>query len=387
MRKREIFLRGGSVKFFEFAKCLKPAIPGGLPRASYMRELISMFTTITEEEWQSPRDPARLVSDSVLESMASRDDAMPKKLAEAICAKLDTDRFVCRMGELSLETQELIAEEIARFGEHIDLEDFAADVTSLLVKILRAKVGLPERASEVKRKIEISAAREKYKDLLLVRAQGCARCHTPLSTQSHAASCDSFSIIFLDSNDEIGPDDFAVTCKPCAEKYNLSHTSQDVTDLRKHNFALSASETIDAGLAPLGLDSKITQLLSAINQLPLDGNPPKASYDVLTLRCKLDDLALVRACCDAMATYETVVRNTCMSLEQSGDFHFDQMRNQIRAAWFVLRDNGLSQHEIYCRLIDWIDGRTHVDNYACRIVVAFMIQICDLFTPPEGVHA
>lgn len=36
------------MKFFELPDALQPLVPGGLVRAPYLRELISMFTTVTE---------------------------------------------------------------------------------------------------------------------------------------------------------------------------------------------------------------------------------------------------------------------------------------------------------------------------------------------------
>ncbi|QTG75813.1 hypothetical protein [Trueperella pecoris] len=39
------------MKFHELAACLAPSLPGGLARAERMRKLISMFTTVTEDEW------------------------------------------------------------------------------------------------------------------------------------------------------------------------------------------------------------------------------------------------------------------------------------------------------------------------------------------------
>lgn len=77
------------MKFHELAACLAPGLPGGLASAERMRELISMFTTVTEDEWGINRDPSALPSDSVLESMASRASGFTKKHANAICPRLD----------------------------------------------------------------------------------------------------------------------------------------------------------------------------------------------------------------------------------------------------------------------------------------------------------
>lgn len=75
------------MKFFELADALHPLVPGGLARAPYLRELISMFTTVTEADWATRADPSTLPSDATLERMASTDKAFTKKLAKAITAR------------------------------------------------------------------------------------------------------------------------------------------------------------------------------------------------------------------------------------------------------------------------------------------------------------
>lgn len=172
------------MKFDELAACLAPALPGGLAPAERIRELISMCTIVTEDEWGTRNDPTALPSDSVLESMASRAAGFTKKLATAICARLGINAFIERMDEPDLDTQELIARNIAAHDEHVDLENFAYDAT-----------------------------------------------------------------------DPFGPDDFAVLCKPCTERFNLAHTEANLAPLRAHNQTLNAAESVDGGLAPRGLDT------------------------------------------------------------------------------------------------------------------------------------
>lgn len=186
------------MKFHELAACRAPALPGGLARAERMRELISMFTTVTEDEWGTNRDPSTLPSDSVLESTASRASGFTKKLANAICARLDIDAFVERLYGLDLAIQELIAQNIAAHDEHVDLENFEYDVAELLVGLLHEKAGLPDRAAAVLRRAKIHAAITKNRDLLLTRSRGCVTCCTPLRTRSHDSSQASYDIVFLD---------------------------------------------------------------------------------------------------------------------------------------------------------------------------------------------
>ncbi|ALR34061.1 Hypothetical protein CpPA01_1400 [Corynebacterium pseudotuberculosis] len=264
----------------------------------------------------------------------------------------------------------------------MDLENFAYDVAELLVGILHEKAGLPDKTAAVLRRTQTHAALTKNRDLLLTRSRGCATCDTPLRTRSHDSSQASYDIVFLDDATEpFGPDDFAVLCKPCAERFNLAHIEADLAQLRAHNRALTAAENVDEGLAPLGLDRKISQLLAVINQLPFEEVVRDTNYSIVKLKEKIDDMALLRLCFDAMATYEPVVRNSAMALEAQGDFKFSKMRRQIQSAWDVLDDSGMSQYDIWQRLTAWIHEHTEVDRYASGVVVAFMIQIGDLFTP------
>lgn len=370
------------MKFFELASCLTPAVPGGYSRAPFMCELISMFTNVTEDEWNTRKDPSTLPTEAVLESVASRDPGFSKKLATAICSRLRTGIFIGHMNELDRPTQELIAQNIAAYDEHVDREDFAYEITELLTGILHAKAGLADKTTAVLKNAKVEAALSKYRDLLLVRSRGCAKCSIPLQTDSHDSSQGSYGMAFLDDAvGSYGPDAFAALYKPCAERYNLAHTADDLAELRAHNQALSTADSVDTGLAPLGLDSKITQLLAVINQLPLEQAVPDTNYDAVELTKKLDDMALLRQCRDAMATYKSVVRNAAKALEAKGQLDFEVVRHQIRSAWFVMRDSGMSQYEIWQRLTAWIHEHTRVDEYACGIVVSFMIQTCDLFKP------
>lgn len=370
------------MKFFELADALHPLVPGGLARAPYLRELISMFTTVTEAEWATRADPSTLPSDATLERMASTDKAFTKKLAKAITARWGVKNFVTVLDDLELETQQLITDNIAAYGEQVRLDHFPEDVARLLVEVVHEKAGTDNGKAKVLAEIAVQAARVRYEKLLLARSRGCTNCGRPLGISSHGQQTDSYAIVFLDCEEnEYSADDFAVVCKPCGEKYELSHTPQDVTKLRQSNKALSLSDRVDEGLVPLGLDQKITQLLIAIHNLPIEDLATDVTYDVMPMQAKLDDVKLVRRVRDHMSIYESVVWEKAKALEEAGKLDFERMRDDIWGAWRVLVDAGLSQDEVWARLTEWIDQHTQVDEYACGVVVSFMTQICELFKP------
>ena len=57
------------MRFFELADALHPLVPGGLTRTPYLREMISMFTTVTEAEWAQLAPPSPLASGATSESL------------------------------------------------------------------------------------------------------------------------------------------------------------------------------------------------------------------------------------------------------------------------------------------------------------------------------
>lgn len=70
---------------------------GELACAPYLRELISMFATVTEDEWDTAQDPSILPPNSVLESLASHDSAFSKKLANVITVRVDINALIERL--------------------------------------------------------------------------------------------------------------------------------------------------------------------------------------------------------------------------------------------------------------------------------------------------
>lgn len=369
------------MKLFELAEALRTLIPGNLDRAPFWREFISTFTFFTSEDLEKRLDPTVIPSDATLESMNSRDDAFPRKFAKAICARLDTDNFIDLLAAVPPETKTLMIENLRDLGEQIDPDDFPYQVSCLLVQILHERARVKTDLTKRFRQMRIHAELARYRDLILVRAHGCARCGTWLETESHGYHTDSFAIVFLDSDaEEPGPEAFAVLCKPCAEKFTLAHTAEEAQALIQRNLDLVADAELEADLAPLDLDQRITALLRKINSLPLEELNEDRNYTPAPLREKITGSSLLIQCRNSMVFYEHHVREQAKALEETGELDFDLMCHQIRSAWFAMRREEATQKAVWQRLTRWVHERTDEDLYACEVLVAFMIQICEVFS-------
>ncbi len=372
------------MKFFEFAEAMRPLVPGKLSRAPYLRELISMFTTVTENEWGTRNDPITVVSDSTLDSMTSRDNAFTKKLAQAIHSRLRIDNFIDVIQDLDDAAKMLIVHNLEQFGLGTKIDQLAFDAANELVNILHEKAKITTDDSALRREIRIHAALAAYRQELLVRSRGCQVCGASMVTVSNGKSKASPQIVFLDSDTpEPSRDDFAVLCLPCGEKYRLAHTKDDVAALQYSNSRLLTQQQLGDDLAPLDLDKKLVDLLQRIKALPRAQRTFDPNYIVVPLEQKLTDDGLLSRCSDAMAIYERVIRLESQALESTGQFSFNRMRAQIKAAWWSMIDADLTEAEIFSRLAMWIADQTGGDQYASEVLVAYMIQICELFNPED----
>lgn len=373
------------MKLFELKIALEPLIPGKKNRAEKWREFIASFTKLNVDDLNDPNDPVVFISDATLNSMNSRDSALSPTYVRALFAKLDMNNFIDLLSSKDEATQTLIIENIRAYGEDIDPGDFAYQVAELLVRILHKKGKLKKDLASRLREMRIHAQQTRYKDLVLARSRGCARCKAALKVTSHDQVASSYELVFLDTEVEIPSDcDYAAMCKPCAEKFTLSHTLEEADELRANMRELASREDIEGALAPLDLDEKIKTLLHRINDVPEIDVDTSSNYRVVDLAEKIEHAGLLRRCRDLMANYEHVVREHCKALVDSGELDFDQMCGQIRSAWYVTRNKGLAQDQVWNQLTAWIHEHTKVDEYAAGIVLTFMIQICEVFAPSKA---
>ena len=218
------------MQFHQWAKSVRPVVPGNLHGPSYARELISMFTTVNEGEWNTRNDPTSTasISDDVLTSLMSRDAGFSKGLANAIYSRLNIDNLICLIEDLDEPAQNLIRLNFESFGVRIRLTHVAEDACLILLDILErlAKIKNPDLQARIR--IRQLAAKARYREELLVLSDGCLQCGKTLNIESHDKSKASYVIVLLDEDiAEPVRDDFAVLCTEHGEKYQLAHTKKE----------------------------------------------------------------------------------------------------------------------------------------------------------------
>ena len=83
---------------------------------------------------------------------------------------------------------------------------------------------------------------------------------------------------------------------------------------------------------------------------------------------------------DNVNRYYRFVQEQFKQLDSQGILDFEMVRIQTRGCFLRLDKAGLSQSKIVEAMSRWLDEKTGCKNIiACRIVIAFFIQSCEVF--------
>ena len=100
---------------------------------------------------------------------------------------------------------------------------------------------------------------------------------------------------------------------------------------------------------------------------------------LLELMKKIDDMLLKNEIqIDVLYYYRYIESVFSQSVN-----NFDEIANEVRLCSKKLENAGYSQEEVIMHLVDWIHNKafigTDTGRQACKIVVSFFIQNCEVF--------
>ena len=79
------------------------------------------------------------------------------------------------------------------------------------------------------------------------------------------------------------------------------------------------------------------------------------------------------------ATYYNVIVDISKRLSATGEFDFEEFRKQIASSYLTCKEQGLSHTQIFQKLTDQICAGEDDLRDAAESIVAYFIQICEVF--------
>ena len=160
------------------------------------------------------------------------------------------------------------------------------------------------------------------------------------------------------------------TMKPTLEEYTALFSIKRITEKRYK--VLNSINRID-------LEEEIRGALDALISLTTSKDLPQLEYDALRIDEKIDDVLLQNEVQNHVLSYYRYIESI---FSESTDI-FDAIADEVKLSSKKLENAGLSQEDVINSLAEWIHNKAFVGEdrgkLACRIVVCFFIQNCEVF--------
>ena len=164
-----------------------------------------------------------------------------------------------------------------------------------------------------------------------------------------------------------------------AEEYLLKPTAEEYKELceikqlsSKRYKAINAINRID-------LEEEIRIAIDGLVSLKASDNLPSLEYDALRIDEKIDDALLQNEVQNHVLQYYRYIESVFSDITDA----FDDIAGEVKLSSQKLEKAGLSQEEVIYNLTEWIHNKAFAGNsngkVACRIVVCFFIQNCEVF--------
>lgn len=164
-----------------------------------------------------------------------------------------------------------------------------------------------------------------------------------------------------------------------SEEYLLKPTVEEYKELceikqlsSKRYKAINAINRID-------LEEEIRIAIDGLVSLKASDNLPSLEYDALRIDVKIDDALLQNEVQNHVLQYYRYIESVFSDITDA----FDDIAGEVKLSSQKLEKAGLSQEEVIYNLTEWIHNKAFAGNskgkVACRIVVCFFIQNCEVF--------
>ena len=214
-------------------------------------------------------------------------------------------------------------------------------------------------------------------------------CHNSLVYEKNGRAEPNYEVIKIDPNEKPTFDNLIALCPDCAKKYKLSYderltpTQTRMQRMKELKSGL-AMEVESANLLKVIDENDIRSVMLAINDTLNKEDPIPLNYDPVEISQKIEPQngLLLREIKRLVREYYDLVRKSLRNLsdENALTFDLDDFAHAIKTGCKRLVDQKLSQPKVFNLLVSWLKNLSNSDDdTACRIIVAYFVQNCEVF--------
>ena len=186
----------------------------------------------------------------------------------------------------------------------------------------------------------------------------------------------------LDLANGEGTNNKIALCLDCANRYIANPTREECIELISKKASLSrnyaALETLDNMYIEEEIEAVLRQIVSAPKELLSD----ILSYDALRVKEKIEanNYPLISLTENFVVQYYKFLKTVFAQMEREGLLSFEDLASEVHIVYRKIYDSGLTQDEIFERLVEWFKSRGKTQSRsACLVIVTFFVQNCEVF--------
>lgn len=175
-------------------------------------------------------------------------------------------------------------------------------------------------------------------------------------------------------------DNLIALCPECGKKYRYELTDEKRYRLEDIKLRLSTLKEAMDTLTEDKIVAGVERVIGKIPGIPIE-RIMELSYKPTQVANKMDktDPALFMKINTYVSGYYPDVSDLFKQAEIENDFNFEKFCSQIKFKFSDIKNSGLTQGQIFDKLVDWLSGATNEDREPCEVIISYFVQKCEVF--------
>lgn len=403
------------MKFCEYLKILNCYIGEEKSQPDFMYELFSLFISEPYTDEDIKRDEndeyypfSTLCGADISKKVYKGDRVLSKAASRFMISHFQKDKFVEFMEKKDEAVLKNLCLQFSSYGIECNIDNVADIASDCFRSFLEAAIeendtiqnGLSAGA-EIR--AESGNATNQDTLLLLETDNKCPLCGAPLIVRNgkgktvkrykitqifpENVSRDlylTFSKFSRMHGDYEDPDNLIALCAGCSTDYLSELTTEEFLHLKKIKKSLKQRRKLRQGLDSIDLETKISDVVNGMININKSGKLAELRMDALKVRQKIEptNRLLIDSVTDDVTHYYSYIEGLFADVDGKECGTFDRIASEVRLAYQKIKNNGLSQDDIFLYMSGWLKGKLpveHQNDMAISAVISFFVQNCEVF--------
>ena len=403
------------MKFCEYLKILNCYIGEEKSQPDFMYELFSLFVSepYTDEDIKHDENDeyylfSSLCGTDIAKKVYKGNRILPKAASRFMISHFQKDKFVEFLGNKDETVLKNLCLQLSSCGIECDIDNVADMASDCFYSFLVAAINENDTIqtglyASAEIRSESNSATNQDTLLLLEVDNKCPLCGAPLMVHnSKGKNIKRYKItqIFPENvsrvlyltfskhsrihGDYEHPDNLIALCSGCSTDYLSEPTIEEFLQLQKTKKALQQRIKLRQSLDNIDLETKISDVVNGMININKSGELTELRMDALKVRQKIvpTNRLLIDSVTDDVTHYYSYIEGLFADIDGKESGTFDRIASEVRLAYQKIKNNGLSQSEIFTYMAGWLKGKLSIEyqnDMAVSVVISFFIQNCEVF--------